>query len=187
MRFRHCTSGFAILLLSALAFGCGKSLTAREARARLQPQPPPQLYDDSRSAGAQRAPGVPLRDVALAATTLHQPRRQIVEVALAMTGSPSKGVDCSRFAQQVYASSGQRLPRTVAAQLMSGTPVQGAELQPGDLLFFSFEKRPADHVGIYTGQGSFVHVSSLARGVRVESLQKSIFANALVARRRYVP
>lgn len=184
MRFRHRALAFASLLLIAAALGCGKSITAREARARLQPESPPPLYTGSPGGGTG---DVALRDVALAASVLHQPRRQIVEVALAMTGSPANGIDCSSFAQQVYATGGQRLPRTVASQLMSGTPVASSELQPGDLVFFAFEKQPADHVGIYTGQGSFVHVSSRARGVRAESLHKSVFANALVASRRYLP
>ena len=174
MRFRHRTTALAILLLSVGAMGCGQSITAREARARLQPEPPPPLHDGetpTRSASqpqraSRQAPTVPVRDLALGATVLHQPRRQIVEVALAMAGASSKGIDCSSFAQQVYETSGQRLPRTVSAQMMSGQPVERARLQPGDLVFFAFKKRPADHVGIYAGSGNFVHVSSAARGVR---------------------
>ena len=186
MRFRHCACAFALLSLVVGALGCGQSITAREARARLQPEPPRPLYDESPEAAIQRDPEVPLRDLALSATMLQQPRRQIVEVALAMTGAPAKGIDCSSFAQQVYATGGQRLPRTVAAQMQSGSPVERAELRPGDLVFFAFKKRPADHVGIYTGEGAFVHVSSSARTVRVESLGKPVFAEALVASRRYV-
>lgn len=187
MRFRRQVSGFAILLLSASTLGCGQSITAREARARLHPDQKAPVRGPVPDPGGGLASTVPLRDLALAATGLREPRRGIVEVALAMIGSPSKGIDCSSFSQQVYATSGQRLPRTVSEQLKSGSPVQTAEMLPGDLVFFSFKKRPADHVGIYAGDGSFVHVSTAASGVRVESLRKSVFSRALVASRRYVP
>jgi len=190
MRFRRHVCSFAILLLSASTWGCGQSITAREARARQHPDRQAPRRDAPATPGTRataNAAAIPLRDLALAATTLREPRRGIVEVALAMTGAPAQGVDCSSFAQQVYATSGQRLPRTVSAQLASGSPVQAAELRPGDLVFFAFDKRPADHVGIYAGDGSFVHVSSAASDVRVESLHKSVFSRALVASRRYVP
>lgn len=194
MRVRHQMCVFAVLLTSASALvGCGRPITAREAHARSRPdsresrerrESPPQT--PTTASTVRRPSSVPLRDLALGATTLRQPRRQIVEVALAMSGAPSKGIDCSSFAQQVYATGGATLPRTVSAQLMSGTPVETAQLRPGDLVFFAFEKRPADHVGIYAGDDSFVHVSSAASAVRVESLHNAVFSNALVAGRRYV-
>jgi len=186
MRFRRHISAFAILLLSATMLGCGQSITAREARARRHPDQPAPVRGVVPSSGGGRASTMPLQDLALAATGLREPRRGIVEVALAMIGAPSKGIDCSSFSQQVYATSGERLPRTVSEQLASGSPVKTGDLLPGDLVFFAFEKRPADHVGIYAGDGAFVHVSSAANGVRVESLRKSVFSKALVASRRYV-
>lgn len=194
MRIRHTMCVLALLLGGGYAFaGCGSPITAREAQARNRPDSRPRTAPSTRVAEAPPAtttlapPSVPVRDLALAATTLRQPRRQIVEVALAMNGAPSTGIDCSKFAQQVYATSGETLPRTVSGQLMSGIPVERAELQPGDLVFFAFDKRPADHVGVYAGEGSFVHVSSAARAVRVESLHSTVFANAMVGARRYVP
>lgn len=168
MRFRRHISAFAILFLSAATLGCGQSITAREARARRHPDQPAPVRGTAPNPGGGRAYTVPLQDLALSATALREPRRGIVEVALAMIGAPSKGIDCSSFSQQVYATSGQRLPRTVSQQLSSGSPVETRDMLPGDLVFFSFEKRPADHVGIYAGDGSFVHVSSAASGVRVE-------------------
>ncbi|UCE02414.1 MAG: C40 family peptidase [Candidatus Latescibacterota bacterium] len=126
-----------------------------------------------------------LRDLALDASVLPQPRRQIVESALAMAGASARGLDCSKLAQDLYASVGEGLPRTVGKQLESGIPVDVEHLRPGDLVFFAFEKRPADHVGIFAGQDVFVHVSSSARAVRVESLSKRAFAQAHVASRRF--
>jgi len=186
MRFGRHVCCLAILLLSASTLGCGQSITAREARARQHPDQRAPVRDTVPRPPSSRASTIPLRDLALSATGLREPRRGIVEVALAMIGSSSKGIDCSSFSQQVYATSGQRLPRTVSEQLASGNPVSTGEMQPGDLVFFAFKKRPADHVGIYAGDGAFVHVSSAASGVRVESLHESVFSHAFVASRRYV-
>ena len=127
-----------------------------------------------------------VRDLALEAVALPQPRRQLVEVALAMTGSPATGLDCSSFAVQVYGSVGAELPRTVVSQLRAGRPVDAAALQPGDLVFFAFDRAPADHVGIYVGRGAFTHVSSTNRQVRLEALDAPQFARAQVGLRRFV-
>src|SRR5262245_17408858 len=87
-------------------------------------------------------------------------QRSVVENALAAIDAVDPGLDCSSFVQRVYAVAGVPVPRTVREQLAAGTPVTGEPLRPGDLVFFAFSRRPADHVGIYTGRGRIVHVSA---------------------------
>ena len=104
--------------------------------------------------------------------------------ALAMAGARARKFDCSSFAQHVYASSQTSLPRTTLQQYEVGRRVAASDLQAGDLVFFAFSRRPVDHVGIYTGRGSFVHVSSSTRTVRLETLSKAVFAESVVGGRR---
>jgi cell wall-associated NlpC family hydrolase len=122
----------------------------------------------------------------LEAASLPEPRRQIVETALAYTGMPAGPLDCSALTSRVYATSGVALPRTTRQQLAAGTPVDAARLRPGDLVFFSFQRRPTDHVGIFAGQGAFVHVSSATGTIRLDVLSQEAFTRAFVGGRRFV-
>jgi cell wall-associated NlpC family hydrolase len=125
-------------------------------------------------------------DLARQAAALEEPRRQIVETALAYAGMSAGPLDCSALTSRVYALSGIPLPRTTREQLAAGEPIDTAALRPGDLVFFAFRRRPTDHVGIFAGQGSFVHVSSSSGTVRLDVLSQTAFARAFVGGRRFV-
>lgn len=176
----HAISLWCLLLVVSGVFGggCGAPITARHARDQTGTPPP--------ASGGVNQGGTDLVSLARAAAQLPETRRQIVEVALAMTGAPAKRLDCSSFAQQVYRQSRLALPRTTRQQFAVGHEVAMSQVQSGDLVFFAFSKRPVDHVGIYTGNGSFVHLSSSTRTIRLESLSKAIFAHSLVGARRFV-
>ncbi|MDD3529070.1 MAG: C40 family peptidase [Gallionellaceae bacterium] len=74
---------------------------------------------------------------------------------------PDKGVDCSGFVRHVYKrTSDLDLPRSASAISRNGAEVAREDLQPGDLVFFNTRSRPFSHVGIYAGDGKFVHASS---------------------------
>ncbi len=78
------------------------------------------------------------------------------------------GTDCSGFVQQVYANFEITLPRTTWEQEKVGTQVEEKDMQPGDLVFFS----NYDHVGIYSGNGMFIHAPTKEQGkVAEESLK----------------
>lgn len=80
---------------------------------------------------------------------------------------PDKGVDCSGFVRHVYKrTSDIDLPRSASAISRNGSEVAREHLQPGDLVFFNTRSRPYSHVGIYAGDGKFVHASS-SRSKRV--------------------
>lgn len=99
----------------------------------------------------------------------------VVSLALAQQGKPyawgasgPNSFDCSGLVYWVFRKFGSYLPRTVRGQYNAGTPVSKSDLRPGDLVFF----RNFTHVGIYIGNGNFVHAPHTGTRVRVESLSR---------------
>jgi len=87
--------------------------------------------------------------------------------------SPSTGFDCSGFVQFVFKNFGIHLERTAAGMAMAnGKRVSYNEIRPGDLLFFDTDggKNYINHVGIYLGDGKFIHASSAKRRVTITDL-----------------
>ena len=75
-----------------------------------------------------------------------------------------------------WGKAGVSLPRTAAAQYAAGTPVSTSDLQPGDLVFFY---PGITHVGMYIGDGKFIHASSPRTGIKVSVLaQQSSYQGA---------
>ena len=98
------------------------------------------------------------------------------------------GFDCSGLVAHVYLEAWNiRLPRNTGAQSKAGVPVSLAELQAGDLVFYDTLKRPFSHVGIYLGDGKFVHAPKTGAQVRVESLKSSYWAQRYNGARRIEP
>jgi len=85
---------------------------------------------------------------------------------------PETGFDCSGFTSWVFAeAAGIQLPRTAREQFGAAGPAVPREaLQAGDLVFFEQSRRGIDHVGIYVGEGRFVHAPSRGGRVRIDSL-----------------
>jgi len=119
---------------------------------------------------------------------------QVVEIALESIGTPymwggtdEDGFDCSGLIQFAYAQVGIRLPRFSGAQIGAGSPVTPAPelLRPGDLLGFANGGSGAtDHVGLYIGDGAFIHSSST--GVRISAITEPFWQHRLVAARRII-
>jgi cell wall-associated NlpC family hydrolase len=102
--------------------------------------------------------------------------------------SPATGFDCSGLVAHVYLEAWNiRLPRDTSAQSKVGTPVSLAELQAGDLVFYDTLKRPYSHVGIYLGEGKFVHAPRSGAQVRIESLTSAYWAKRFDGARRIEP
>ncbi len=99
---------------------------------------------------------------------------------------PEKGVDCSGFVRHVYKNtSGIELPHSARQMSENGTRVGKDELRPGDLVFFNTMKRPYSHVGIYAGDGRFVHASSRSRkSVTVSSIDDGYWSKRFNGARR---
>lgn len=99
--------------------------------------------------------------------------------------SPSSGFDCSGFTQYVYGQCGKSLSRTSSSQANSGTAVSKSELQPGDLLLFNYYgSSTIDHVGIYVGNGQFIHAANAKRGVVYDTIESGYYAQNYVGARR---
>ena len=98
-------------------------------------------------------------------------------------GTTRRGVDCSALVQRIYADFlGIDLPRTTEAQVREGTPISPRELVSGDLVFF----RPTPksrHVGIYMGDGTFLHASS-SQGVTTSRLAEAYWQQTYWTARR---
>jgi len=102
--------------------------------------------------------------------------------------SPVTGFDCSGLVAHVYLEAWHvRLPRTSAAQSQVGEPVSLTELQAGDLVFYDTQKRPYSHVGIYLGDGRFVHAPKSGARVRVESIRSAYWSQRFNGARRVEP
>jgi cell wall-associated NlpC family hydrolase len=132
-----------------------------------------------RDAAASRS--VPMATAARAPATVAGPAGNVVTVALDALGTPYRwggtaenGFDCSGLVQWAYAQHGIQLPRMSRAQATSGAevpPVVDA-LAPGDILLFAAQPGGGvTHVGLYAGEGKFIHSSS--NGVRLSVLDHS--------------
>lgn len=99
-------------------------------------------------------------------------------------GLSSRGLDCSGFTTTVFKSVGIHLPRTSRSQSTVGVAVPRGQLREGDLLFFAtHHSTHINHVAMYIGQNKFIHASSGAGRVRVDSLA-GYYSNRLVTARR---
>jgi len=93
--------------------------------------------------------------------------------------------DCSGFTLYLFKKAGETLPRTAAQQFKHGQVVPKAQLRPGDLVFFrNTYKRGVSHVGVYVGNGDFVHAAGTSRGVRVDNLSGAYYRRHWAGARR---
>lgn len=132
---------------------------------------------------------VPGSAVLLPATSPGEPA-QVLDLGSKLRGVPYKwggeapdGVDCSGFVQEVYRMAGHRLPRLADEQYAATKAVPRPDLQPGDLVFFTTYLPGPSHVGIYMGEGRFLHASS-SRGVTDDSLDSDYFGPRFLGGRR---
>lgn len=93
--------------------------------------------------------------------------------------------DCSGLTSYVYRQFGINLPRTTGGQYLRGRPVSRDELELGDVVVFKDTYRSGiSHVGIYIGQGRFIHASNSRGGVKITDLDSSYYAPRYVGARR---
>ena len=118
---------------------------------------------------------------------------ELVLNAMAFLGVPYKlggntattGFDCSGFVRAIYEqTAGMMLPRRADQQAAATQSINKADLQPGDLVFFNTLRRAFSHVGIYVGNGKFIHAPKPGAQVRVEDMGISYWANRFDGARR---
>ena len=145
--------------------------------------------DISRMVATQPAPA----SAEAASPTAGSRIQSVLQRALALLGTPyrwggttTSGFDCSGLVGYVFRSTlGIELPRVSRDMASSGTPVAREALTPGDLVFFGVHHgRRVDHVGIYMGEGRFLHAPRTGRDVTVSSLDDGYWSGKFLQARR---
>lgn len=93
--------------------------------------------------------------------------------------SPKSGFDCSGFTQHSYQSVNVKIPRTAAQQSVASRSIRRQDLRPGDMIFFKTSGRKVNHVGIYVGNGKFIHAASGGGRVTTDDLRKNYWQKRL--------
>ncbi|HEY3328129.1 MAG TPA: C40 family peptidase [Novimethylophilus sp.] len=160
-------------LIFAALFGCAASLCHADEAASAGP-------DFLKQAGsAMEQAGSAMQDVLLS--------------ALALSGTPYKfggntpdtGFDCSGFVRFVFSQAANlTLPHGARAISQLGKSIPVDQLQPGDLVFFNTLKHAFSHVGIYLGDGRFIHAPSSGGGVHIVSMNDAYWAKRFNGARR---
>ena len=125
------------------------------------------------------------RGSSVIARRIIQTSMQYMGVPYIFGGSTPSGFDCSGYVQYVFAQAGISIPRTADYQYYAGTPIATSDLRPGDCVFFSTYLPGPSHVGIYIGDGNFIHASS-SRGVTTDTLSRSYWVSTFIGARRFV-
>jgi len=159
------------MIFCSVASGCG-SLSTRA------PEAPP-----DQTAHAPAAPATPQHTEALLQAIM------ALDTDYRYGGhSMANGFDCSGLVAYVFKNAwGLELPHSSRAQSEVGTPIEESALRPGDLVFYNTANRPYSHVGIYLGDGKFIHAPRTGARVRIESLRKRYWARRYDGARRIDP
>ncbi len=99
---------------------------------------------------------------------------------------PAAGFDCSGLVHYAFTQNGYPVPRTSQAQFEASRQIPLEEAMEGDLLFFR-DQEMLSHVGIYLGDGQFVHAPSSDDSVRVARIDSLYYQRHLVAVGRLLP
>jgi cell wall-associated NlpC family hydrolase len=122
-------------------------------------------------------------------------RDEIVSTAKSFIGvpyswggtSPQQGFDCSGLTLAVYKLNGLNLPRSSKDQFTVGTPISRSQLSKGDLVFFATSQgKKVTHVGIYTGEGRFIHAPGKDKRIRYDTLLRGYFKTHFLGARTYL-
>ncbi len=104
----------------------------------------------------------------------------LVGVPYRYGGSGPGGFDCSGLVSYIHHEVGIDVPRTAAEQYRAAIPVNKADLEPGDLLFFRTRGRGVSHVAIYAGSGRFIHAPQTGRLIELRDLADGYYGPRLV-------
>jgi cell wall-associated NlpC family hydrolase len=128
-------------------------------------------------------------------TPVRDGAKRMVHAAMGFLGVPyvrggnteEQGFDCSGFTRFIFEKSiGLVLPRRAdeQARLSSLVTIDREQLKPGDLVFFNTMRRTFSHVGIYMGEGKFIHAPRAGAVVRVEDMRDAYWDKRFTGARR---
>lgn len=172
-----------IILLAAFLASCASEPPRQHSAPAAQKRPV-----------AKQAAGTGKPSSSKQAAGKNQPelRHKGLDIAAGMLGAPYRyggasphGFDCSGLVYYAYRKAGIPVPRSTSAQLNYARPVPPSRLRPGDLLFFRLTSRPVSHVGIYAGDGRFIHAPSRGKRVSYASLDNPYWQQRIVAAGRF--
>jgi cell wall-associated NlpC family hydrolase len=131
------------------------------------------------------APARPIADV----------RQRVIRTATSLLGTPyhfggttPAGFDCTGYIAYVFRqAAGMDLPRRSVDQVRSGEAITPVAMQPGDLVYFRIEREKSLHLGIYLGEGRFIHAPSTNGAVNTQSLGTTYWRTRFLGARRMLP
>ena len=119
-------------------------------------------------------------------------KSDVVKCAYKLIGKPyvygasgPNEFDCSGLTQYVYKSTGKNISRTTYTQVKEGVEVSKKDLKPGDLVFFNTSSYMS-HVGIYVGNGSFIHAPRTGKPVTISTLNEGYYCERFATARRII-
>jgi hypothetical protein len=113
--------------------------------------------------------------------------RQFLDVPYRWGGTTENGFDCSGLTMVSYRLNGLNLPRVSHQQFKKGRAVAKTGLRKGDLVFFATRGgKQVNHVGLYIGDGNFIHAPRTGKTVRIASLSNSFFMRTYAGARTYL-
>lgn len=145
------------------------------------------------SQAEEAATPLPITSLNQAALAWSNTAQEVLLGALSLTGvryafggkSPETGFDCSGFVRYVFEQATHlTLPHGARAISQIGQAIPLEQLQPGDLVFFDTLKSAFSHVGIYMGEGRFIHAPSSGGGVRVVDMNDGYWTKRFNGARR---
>lgn len=175
-RYAH---GSITLLLSTLLLSLGACAGTPEARvpaiSRPRPLPPPTTVQPAPAPRRAETPGIKALGVA----------RGLLGTPYRYGGNNPTGFDCSGLVQYSFGQAGLSLPRRSSDQFRASQLIPPAQISPGDLVFFRISRQKVSHVGIYAGQGRFIHAPSSGKGVSYANLSEPYWRQRLVGVGRF--
>jgi cell wall-associated NlpC family hydrolase len=159
----------AVLTLAFIVAGCASSPRVPQVGGP---------HERARSAAPVEAePTAGEKAVSIAARFLGTPYRY--------GGDSPQGFDCSGLVFYSFEQAGLKVPRTAADQRKAAEHVRRSNLEPGDLLFFRSSKGRIDHVGIYAGDGRFIHAPNAGSVVSYAYLDQPYYRSHYVSAGRF--
>ena len=141
----------------------------------------------------RQLPGGPHASVVFPAQVESTAGEKVVTIAAGLIGTPyryggenpRKGFDCSGLVFYSFEQMGLKVPRTAAEQRKAAGRVDRDDLEPGDLVFFRSSKGRIDHVGIYAGDGRFIHAPNSGSVVSYAYLDDPYYRSHFVSAGRF--